>query len=316
MSLPNIQMSVVIATPDNYQSIRKTISCLRAQTVKKQLEIVIIAPSRKQLHLDESQLQEFGQFQVVEVGHISSAAFAKHTGLRHANATIVAFTENHVYPNAEWAQSLIAAYQQPWAAIGPAMVNANPKSAISWALFMNAYGRWMAPITSGVIDDLPGNNSSYKRAILLEFGEELQTLLETETILHTQLQRRGYQLYLEAAAQTQHLNPTKLLSCFQEMFYYGQMFAAGRRQNWSMPQTLLYTLGSPLIPFVRLRRALTNMQRVKQHHTLPQFTLIAIFFTLIASSLGEMIGYAFGTGKSKEKIRDFEYYREHHLQSY
>ena len=52
-------MSVVIVTPDNYQVIRKTIRHLRAQTIKDRLEIVISAPSEKELDLIESDLEGF-----------------------------------------------------------------------------------------------------------------------------------------------------------------------------------------------------------------------------------------------------------------
>ena len=45
MSGSSPQMSVVIVTPDSYETIRKTVEHLRAQTVKDRLEIVIVAPS-------------------------------------------------------------------------------------------------------------------------------------------------------------------------------------------------------------------------------------------------------------------------------
>lgn len=50
-------MSVVITTPDNYQTIR-TISHLRRQTVRDTLEVIIVAPSLAQLELDESEMSD------------------------------------------------------------------------------------------------------------------------------------------------------------------------------------------------------------------------------------------------------------------
>jgi len=37
--------SVIILTPDCYETIRKTIGCLRAQTMRDQLEIIVVASS-------------------------------------------------------------------------------------------------------------------------------------------------------------------------------------------------------------------------------------------------------------------------------
>lgn len=309
------QMSVVIATPDVYETIRKTISYLRKQTLREQLEIVIVAPSKDKLGLNEEELKDFLQFQVVEMGAISSVASANTAGVRHANAPLVAFAETHAYPNPEWAKVLIEAHKQSWVAVGPAMVNANQDSAISWASFLIAYGRWMQPIKAGIIDDLPGHNSTYKREILLEYGAELETLLETESILHWDLQTKGHQLYLESAAQTYHLNPTLLTSFLGELFYYGRLFAAERAKRWSLLRRLIYFGSGPLIPLVRLRHTLPHISRAKQHHQLSSLVLPSVILGLVAASLGETIGYALGAGKAMEHICDFEYHRDRHIAS-
>ncbi len=307
-------MSVILATPDTFKTIQKTLSYLRAQTVKEQLEIVIVAPTKDQLGLDASALQDFLKFQVVEVGPIPSVAFANAAGIRRASAPVVAFAETHAFPNPEWAEALIEAHKQPRAAVGPAMANANPESAISWASFLIAYSRWMEPIEAGTIDDLPGHNSSYKREIILEkYGDKLEELLETESILHWDLQSSGYPLYLETRAKTQHLNPSLPGSFLAELFYYGRLFAAARAQQWSCFRRLVYTASSPLIPLVRIRHTLPNVRRAKQHYKLPPFIWLPIIAGLIAGSLGEMLGYASGAGKAMQQMKEYEYHRDRHL---
>jgi hypothetical protein len=69
-------MSVVLITPDNYGAIRKTIGHLRAQTVKNCLELIIVAPLSDNLNLNKSELQDFCQFRVIEVGPITSTGEA------------------------------------------------------------------------------------------------------------------------------------------------------------------------------------------------------------------------------------------------
>jgi hypothetical protein len=46
--------SVILLTPDNYATIGKTMHCLKSQTLHDQLEIIIVAPSRERLQMDES----------------------------------------------------------------------------------------------------------------------------------------------------------------------------------------------------------------------------------------------------------------------
>src|SRR5512145_855320 len=129
------EMSVVLVTPDRYETIRTTVKYLRAQTVRERLEIVIVAPSTATLHLDHTEIKEFLRCRVVEVGAVRSIAEGNAAGVRQASAPVVALAEDHSYPDPGWAAALIEAHQHSWAVVGPAVRNANPKSVISWADF-------------------------------------------------------------------------------------------------------------------------------------------------------------------------------------
>lgn len=67
-----------------------------------------------------------------------STAEARAAGIRQANAPVVAFVEDHSYPDPDWAERLIEAHRKLWAAVGPVMmVNANPATMISWPIFLS-----------------------------------------------------------------------------------------------------------------------------------------------------------------------------------
>jgi len=308
-------MSVVLITPDRYDTIRKTMKHLRAQTVRDQLEIVIVAPSAKGLNLDESELKEFCQFRVVEVGEIKSVAKARATGIREASAPVVVLAEDHSYPDPNWAEALIDAHRKPWAAVGPVIANANPGNKISWASFFIGYGRWVGPAEAGPIDDLPGHNRSYKRAILLDYGPELDVMLEAESVLHWDLQAKGYRLYFEPRAKTYHLNFTRPSSFLRALFHFGRMFAGTRARGWSPLSRVLYTGGAPLIPLVRLQRILRQINQSKQNHDPLPAILPMLVIGLIVSAIGEMIGYTLGAGHATPLMcSSFEFHRDRHLQ--
>jgi GT2 family glycosyltransferase len=308
------EMSVVIVTPDHYGTISRTIRYLRAQTVKDRLEVVIVAPSSVDtLEVNDTELKDFFQFRVVEVDKIRSVAQANAAGIRQASAPMVAFVEEHSYPDPGWAEALIEAHRQPWAAVGPVVRNANPGSLVSWADFLIAYGPWMDPSPAGVVDFLPGHNSSYKRAILLDYGPELEAMLESESVLHWDLQAKGYQLYLEPAAKISHLNFGLLSSWIPAQFYNGRLFAATRARPWSPLRRLFYTGGAPLIPVVRFRRALQQLHRSDRRRNLPPGVLPALILGLVVSAVGEMMGYALGAGDAKQKLSNFEFHRHQHL---
>jgi GT2 family glycosyltransferase len=306
-------MSVVIVTADNYSSIRNTMTYLRKQTVKGQLEIVIVAPSADKLDIIDSELEDFHGVQVVEVGPIETIAWANAAGIRKATAPIVVLAEDHCYPDPQWAESLIAAHRQPWAAVGPVVQNANPNNAVSWADLFIGYGPWLDPSPAGVVDHLPGHNSSYKRSILLDYGPELDSMLEAESVLHWDLRARGYQLYLEPAAKVSHLNFSLLSSWIPVQFHCGRVFAAARSINFSLLTRILYICGAPLIPLVRLWRIIREI-RGRGVTKIPCFRVLPLLLLgLIFDSVGQAIGYAFGTGPARRKLSNFEFHREFHL---
>src|SRR5437868_1919828 len=70
-------MTVVLVTPDRFESLRKTIRHLQVQTVHDRLEILIVAPSRKNLDLDQSELAGFFCYNVTEANVCGSVSAAK-----------------------------------------------------------------------------------------------------------------------------------------------------------------------------------------------------------------------------------------------
>jgi len=126
-------MSIILATRNCYETIRKTIKHLHTQSVRQLLQIVIIIPSAGALHLNESDLQCFCGFRVVEIGLIKSIGSANAKGIRQARASLVVLAEDHAFPAPKWAEVLIAAYQYPWAVVGPVIRNPNnPRSFTAW----------------------------------------------------------------------------------------------------------------------------------------------------------------------------------------
>ncbi len=310
-SLP--RMSVIVITPDNYETTRKTIRRLRAQNVRHLLEVVFVAPSVSTLGLDDSELRDFHRVRVVEIGALTSTAKARAAGVRQANAPVVALVEDHSFPANGWAEALIQAHRQPWAAVGPVVANANPQSLISWANLIIEYSEWLDPCPAGVAEHLPGHNGTYKRALLLEYGDQLEAMMEAESILQWDLRARGYELYLEPAAKTHHQNFSSSFSWVLLRFHVGRLFAASRARGWSPLRRLVYTAGAPIIPLVRLVRIVRQLRRPGRKRDLLPRVLPALIAGLVFDGAGEMVGYALGAGGAMRKLSDMEFHRERHL---
>jgi len=305
---PQPAMSVVVIAPGSYRTFAPTIRSLARQSVAGRLELLCVATSAAELEPDTAELAAFLRWRVVELGEIPSVSAANAAGVRASTAPVVALVENHVFVQPGWAEALLAAHDAGWDAVGPAMGNANPRSLVGTASFLIAYSQWSKPTESGPADDLPGHNSSYKRALLLEYGERLESRLETESVLHAELRAKGRRLYLAAGARILHLNPTRLAAYTEEIHHYGRLFAAARAASWSFPRRAAYCAGSPLLPLLRLARLWRYLPRLGLLRLVPLLALL--FLGLSASALGELIGYAVGEGDAAARMRDFEIHRE------
>lgn len=306
-------MSVIVITPDCYETVRRTIQALRRQTVRAQIEVIIVGTSRERLGLVEVDLEGFAGYQVVEIGELTSTAVARAAGVRAARAPVIALTEDHCFPEPGWAEALIERHQEPWTGVGTVLRNANPKTGTSWANFLLIYGDSIDPIAScGEANVIAGHNSSYKREALLEYADDLGRVLEAEAAMQWDMIAQGHRFCHEPKAVADHVNFSRVGASMRQRLYDGRLFAANRARHWSVSRRLLYTMASPLIPLVRFGRAMRTVSRVGQARRLPRI-LPSLIVQLVASGVGEMMGYAMGSGRAMQRLTDEEFHRERFL---
>lgn len=307
-------MSVVIVTPEGYGIIRKTVLALGRQTVRGRLELVIAAPSRERLAVAEADLAEFHSWRVVEVGEVRVLTRAKVAAVAQATAPIVAFAEDHCFPDPMWAEALIAMHRQGHSAVGPMMRNANPATSLSWAGLFLHFGCCVRPIRDGGCTSLPWHNTSYKRERLADYGPNLASMLMVEGILLDDLLAKGHTLGFQPAARTDHVNISVLSSWVRHAFWGGRLFGAMRARHnaWPWWKRAAYVAGSPAIPVVRLHRAWKGVGDARDNVPLP-LLFAAMVAGLVPHAVGETVGYACGAGNAEERYSHFEMRRFLHV---
>ena len=307
-------MSIVLITPTDYEMLRKTVRHLRAQTAKESLEIIIVAPSAANLEVDLSEMVDFQDFRIVETGAIDSTGKALAAGVRGCAAPVVTYVEEHSYPETAWAETLIGKHSGQWAGVGSVVANANPQTLTSWAHLYTDFGPWVDPAEPGETSQLAGHHTAYKRAALMELGPLLEGLLETDLILNNELRARGHRFYFEPAARSYHLNCSRVGSYFRAEYHGGRLYGAARAQyqHWSPFRRIFYIGGMALIPAVRLCRIIRDIRRTGRQYLLPNVLPIMIA-GLIGHTLGEVVGYAFGSGDAARQRVTFELIRRRHV---
>jgi hypothetical protein len=309
------ELSAVLITPGDYSSIRKSIGHLLAQNLRKRIEVIIVCPERDQLKLTKSELEGFHSWRTVDTSRIDSGGQAMAIGFRAASAPVVVYVEEHSFPSLGWADALLAAHRGPWAAVGPAVSNANPASGASWAMLFLEFGAWVPPAVAGERSLLPSHQTSYKKVVLLAHDAELDTLLESETRLQAVLLAEGHRLYFEPAAQTDHVNVSRLPDLIVAAYQGYRMFAANRaaQAGWSRWRRALYVGGSPLLPLVRMYRTFGEVRRCGLLSKLWAKMFLPLVVASIAASIGEIVGYSLGPGDAARKRVTFELERFRHV---
>ena len=304
--------SVVLVMQDGYAAIAKTVEALAQQTIVDRLELVVVAPAGRAELPPHAPRQRIGRVTVVELGEVSLGEAQSH-GTRAASAAVVILGEDHAWPEPEYAQALAESCVGNRAAVGPAMINANPWSTVSWSNLLLAYGPWTEPVRGGVVKALPGTNTAYQRSILMTYGQELDTLMAREGGLLQRLRDDGYDLYLEPRARTAHQNVSGLRAGASLRYHAGRLYAARRAETegWGGGKRAVYAAASPLIPLVRFRRIFGEFRQ--RGMPLSPRRVAGIAWGVTMDGLGQLAGFGIGAGGSDKRLQDFEYNRYRYL---
>lgn len=234
---------------------------------------------------------------------------ARTTGVHLARAPYVGFLEEHCRARPRWIAALLRAHQGPWAAVGGEVHHGNPGFGISRLIGIMNYYPWLAPATSGERDMLPGHNSSFRREVLLSYGDDLERLLRADVSLFQQLVADGHRLYLEADAKFEHFNETCLRSIVKGYFFWHRGYGVERARvhRWSLARRAFYVTATPLIPFYFVAKLLTRLSKVRPD--LVAETLMGtpkILVAQLASASGQALGLVFGPGDTEARFSDYE----------
>jgi len=304
-------LSVVLVTVDNYARLRATIAHLARQTARRSLEIVLVSQS-KLTDLRASDLACFAGVVFVETGPFPDTGHPRAAGARACTAPLVAFAEDHCFPEPDWAAHLMQVYSGPWAAVSPAMLNANP-GAVSDADFLLNFGHSAWQLPERGVRNTPWHNTSYRREVLRGYGNQLAHMLEAEVRIHEDLHHRGLGLYMAGSIRVHHVNLSRWPSFLACQLFGGRLYGAARAEagGWSLGRKLFYALMLPLIPLRRAPEILGHAKRTSVERSAA--FLLACAGGLLASALGEASGYVLGQGDMGRRRITYEFERNRYL---
>ncbi|MEQ1762314.1 MAG: oligosaccharide flippase family protein [Pyrinomonadaceae bacterium] len=301
---PDTELTIVIAVVSGKESLRTCLEVLTPQAASSTVEIVV--PYDEWCGEVAGLADEFSSVRFLRISDCETERPNEHelydrrraAGLHAARGRIIAMTEDHALPSGDWCSRILEAHQRSHDVIGGAIENGIDK-ALNWAWYYADFGRYGRPLANGGSDYISDVNVSYKREAIMSIAAIWRDGY-TETTVHWALHENGADIVLnEKILVFQNRPPVGILAAWRERIEWGRVFAESRANRQSIPQRLVYALGTLILPLLLLHRVFNNMRRQNRSVGLIARVLPVSLLLLIGWSLGEAAGDIAGPTKQQ-----------------
>jgi hypothetical protein len=178
-------------------------------------------------------------------------------GIEQAQGLIVALTIAQMIPESNWIEALLREHQDH-DAVGGGIDAAPGLSLVDYAEYLCRYARDMPPFEPNERDDLPGDNASYKRALLVEEAEHLRDGF-WEPVIHPVLRRRGARFWHTPSMLVHQGRSCGFGAFARQRCEHGRRYGHQRGEQFSPARNLIGVLAAPAVPFLMTARVFRNV---------------------------------------------------------
>ena len=297
--MPNdvVPLSVIVATTQGWPIISPCIESLKDQVGEVGGELLVLDASG----LDAPDLEPHVRW--LSFPSSMSVFQLRHAGYEISRGEIVAMTEDHCRPAADWCQRTLALHAEhpEAAAIGGALENGTPDHLVDWAAFVVTQVPFVAPLPNGPVTRTTGaSNVSLKRRAVerLPSHPEFGTI---ELFDVAAVVTDGEVLYQDDSLVVRHDQSMGIVGTSATEFHNGRTVGGFRRgvmdgRDW------LRIGAAGVLPLYRTARGVTKASRKR----IPRGSLLAavplILWLEYCTSAGQLLGYATGPGDSPRRL--------------
>ena len=212
-------------------------------------------------------------------------------GMAAARGEVVAITTGHFIPAPDWLAQMWAAHQRLDAAgIGGAIDPPRGGTAGDWATYFLRYSVLFKLDREQQVDDLAGDNASYKRGAIAAHWESVREGF-WEPEFHRRLLAAGERLaFVPAIRVTQSTSFGIRRFCAQRLSH-GRHFGRDRMRGRPALFRFAGVVAAPLIPLVLLAKIVRRLI-AKPAYAGPFLRSLPVLVMFIVSwALGEVLGY-------------------------
>ena len=289
------QLSIVIPTRVGWPHMRRSIDAVLPQLDAARAELIVVDASG----LPVPDFAAASNIRWLRLPGLPAHGLRQH-GYRQARAAIVAITEDHCAPAADWAASVLAEHARaPRAAVVFGSVeNGSRDKAVDWALYSVGYLPCAPPRPAA--RGTPGHaNLSFKSWIFTELPPVGDQVLECRYL--GALRDAGYEVLATDRMQVTHFQSAGLPATARLLFHNGRMIAGVRRGRMTGRDWVRALAPGP-VAVLRTLRTL-GLARSKPRIQANVFRSLPIIGLLhLSHTIGEGVGYLGGPGTSGQQV--------------
>lgn len=286
--------SVVIAWVNAFELLEPVLVALAHQSMPA-AEIIV---ATRLAESDRIRLSEtFPAVNLIAAPPDSTIPVLRALGIRASRGEVVLVTEDHCIPSAVWIARAIASIAAGNSIVGGPVENIWPSRVRDSAAFLTEYSGVVRPAAEGIRNVIPGNNVAYRREVGIEIANCLADGL-WESFALERISSQGRSVAFDRDMLVYHCRPFGFRYFVRQRFHFCRSWAGMSRQFLPLPPRAARTAAGLLLPCVLMFRSWRNLA-VRKRLT-ARFAVCAplIFFYFCIGAAGEMLGYAFGSGRS------------------
>lgn len=224
-------------------------------------------------------------------------------GVEASRGEVVALLEDDCVVDADFGSSVLRAHATPHVAVGGAVEPGAYRRAVDWAAYLCDYSRFMLPFSEGDATVLPGNNVSYKRAVVDEVLALGGVNGLQETFIHAAFDRSGRPMKTDPRIVVRNEHSWTIADVSSVPFQHGRAFGGQRGRAWSRPRRLAFSAAAVGLPVLHVGRILIRVLRRRRAVSPLALALPWVVLFSLCWSAGECVGYARGVGASLGRWR-------------
>jgi len=227
------------------------------------------------------------------------------TALDEASGTYIIITEDHCVPTRDWLSSIARAFEaapEGTVAVGGCVENGVCDSALDWATFLCEYSYFLDPVKEGETTVLAGMNVAYHRSVFDGLERELLSSGFWETTVHPELVAKGLKLYSTNKIKLYHCKKFSLGLFIRQRFIYSRYYAGTRFSRRQLMQRMVVCCATLILPVLLMYRSSKQIKAKNRLTSEFRSAMPYLFLFYVVWSLGEMVGYVFGSGDALANI--------------